>query len=63
MRQCKQCGFQVDADTVEELRQMSEHLTVHNPSPEQWRVAYHRMQRSKETGKPCECVECRKEKG
>lgn len=62
------CGqvFKTDPDSVKDgltaMQKFADHSMTHGFTPEQWQTAYHRIQVSKETGKPCDCPKC-KEKG
>jgi hypothetical protein len=54
MRQCNLCPFQVDKDPVSDLEAMSDHLTIHNPSPAQWAEAYGQILQAKAKAKRSE---------
>ena len=45
-RECVSCGkvFRSEAGGLSALQKIVEHLIEHQPSPEQWTVAYNRIQ-------------------
>ena len=51
MRKCNQCEFEVEGSQQEELAGMSDHLTVHNPSPAKWTEAYNQIRAGRERRK------------
>lgn len=52
-RKCVTCGavFESDPDSMKDglssMQKHVDHMTEHNPTPEQWNEAYHRIQASK----------------
>ena len=52
-RVCKECGAEfktkmVDGQQVKALAQFADHLIMHQPTPEQWKTAYEKIQSLKE---------------
>lgn len=44
-RRCRECGKEFKSDEVgSALQKFAEHLISHQPSPEQWGIAYSRIQ-------------------
>jgi hypothetical protein len=48
-RVCKECGAEFHSDKEQSaLQKFSDHVRIHQPTPEQWTEAYNKIQEAKE---------------